>query len=100
MVLPLNDDIESIQNRFKFVIDFLIDFGTDLGSILGGFWEAKLVSRRPKMATRRPKTRPRRPKMVPRCAQDGTRTVKEAMLKQVGFRMVSERESIGKTKAI
>ena len=57
-----------------------------------------MVSRRPKMATRRPKTRPRRPKMVPRCGQDGTRKMKKAMLKQVGFRKASDRESIEKTK--
>ena len=35
--------------------------------------------------------------MAPRCAQDGTRTVNRAMLKQVGFRRASERESIEKT---
>ena len=36
--------------------------------------------------------------MTPRWAQDGTKTVKEAMLNQVGFRKASERESIEKTK--
>ena len=55
-----------------------------------------MAPRRPKTATRRPKTRQDGPKMAPRCAQDGTRTVKRAMLKQVGFRMASERESIEK----
>ena len=43
-----------------------------------------------------PKMRPRRHKMAPRCAQDSTRTVNRAMLKQVGFRRASERESIEK----
>ena len=55
-----------------------------------------MAPRRPKTATRRPKTRQDGPKMAPRCAQDGTRTVKRAMLKQVGFRMASERENIEK----
>ena len=36
--------------------------------------------------------------MAPRCAQDGTRTVKEAMLSQGGFRKAAERESIEKQK--
>ena len=44
------------------------------------------------------KMAPDGPKMAPRWAQDGTRTVKEAMLNQVGFRRASERESIEKTK--
>ena len=78
-------------------IDFLIHFGSDFGSILGEFWEAKLAPRRPKTAARRPKTPQHGPKMAPRCSQDGTRAVKRAMLKQVGFRMASERESIEKT---
>ena len=82
----------------RFSIDFWIDFGSDFGSILGGFREAKLAPRRPKTAARRPKTPQHGPKMAPRCSQDGTRAVKRAMLKQVGFRMASERESIEKTK--
>ena len=45
-----------------------------------------------------PKMRPRRHRMAPRCAQDGTRKVNRAMLKQVGSRRASERESIEKTK--
>ena len=65
---------------------------------MGGFREAKLAPRRPKTATRRPKTHQDGPKMAPRCAQDATRAVKRAMLKQVGFRMAYERESIEKTK--
>ena len=51
----------------------------------------------PKTATGRPKTLPRRPKLAPGCAQDGTRTVKEAMLSQGGLRKASERESIENT---
>ena len=68
-----------------------------------------MAPRRPKTAPRRPQDGPKTPqdaaktpqdgpKMAPRCAQDGTRTVKRAMLKQVGFRMASERESIETTK--
>ena len=95
-VLPLNDDIESIQNRFKFVIDFLIDFGTDFGSILGCCSVAFGRPRRPEDAPRRAQDAPRRSQDAPRWPQDGTRMVKEAMLKQVGFRKSSERESIDK----
>ena len=56
----------------------------DFGPILGGFWEAKMRPRRPKMALRRASTEPRRPhdgarpaprrsKDVLRCIQDGFR---------------------------
>ena len=62
----------------------------------------KMAARRPKMMPRRakmaPKRHPRRHKMAPRCAQDGTRTVKEAMLSRSGFRKVAEREIIEKTQ--
>merc|ERR1712004_953269 len=65
---------------------------------MGTFCCSKFLLSRPRTAPRRPKTRPRRPKMAPRRAQDGTRTVKRAMLKRVGLRKASERETIEKTK--
>ena len=44
------------------------------------------------------KMRPRRHNMSPRCAQNGTRAVNRAMLKQVGFRRAWEREGIEKNR--
>ena len=79
----LHDGPRCPQDRFW--DRFGIVFGRVFGSPSG-----------PETATRRPKTRPRRPKVASRCAQDGTRTVKEGMLKQGGLRKASERESIEK----
>ena len=65
---------------------------------MGGFWEAKMVPRRPKTAPRRPKTRPRRLKMAPRCVQDGMKTAKGDHVKTRWYKKAQEGENLEKTK--
>ena len=47
-----------------------------LGAILGGFWDAKMRPRRPKMAPKWAKMAPRRPKIAPRRTKQAPRRPK------------------------